>query len=1098
MRRKYKTIQNKDENKTEEQKRELLKNNNNTEDLKTNFTKVSKINVNTSNKKNLIPLNPRESIKAKRYLFNKREENNNKNENKSEINKSHGKINTENKKENNKTVNNNTNNNNNNNNESKKYKFEKKKKFVPELNGIYFYRYTKTKNSLNNTQTDKDKKLNTDSNINEKSNKKKEKEKEKEDIIDNIRKKYSKKGFEKKSKIGKNKNNCMNDENQNNEKIEKVKKEEKEGEEKKVEKEEKEEKKEKEEGDDEKKIKIQTFDVSRQISNIPSDSNRTMDKTKPEKKIINSRNNKDANNISSLIKKFNNKPIYNSSLMSNINKIKKLFYENKGRNLNNDLKIKDNRTQCYTDKKDSFIELNSTTNSRNRMKRTFNFLIHQAHENSEISNTFNKMYEHYNSKKKNINKCFTIEQRDNSENAISANDNNNSSLNSISNLIKEFGQEKFQKKKCFKITIPLNEGKIEKKTIKKTNLRNLLDITPAKKSYNINTNITKDNDLKKGQSFNITNKIVNNNTFNTTYNIYKINNTISKKDFHSNIKEKTIILPDVNQQSIENANNNRKFYKIFINNKIDVKKEEKSRKIRSNSHQRVGMYLNKPSLNYQEIIINQQIINTNSINIEIIYLLESKIKSILYKINNYDICFNECQDWIFYYFNNNIYDLIINIFKNQRNKNNMRNKIKTEILCYFLCYDASFSKTFSQAGILLKTIFQLLYNNFLLIIAYIINNFTTINDKNDMFTNTLINNLTQIVNKELRLNLSMQEIHNENCITEIIEQNFKQISNYYKMIIDNLYNYSNTQSCVTIYNNNEDNMNNKIYKFPQCLSLDLDKLNDTHKIKIISMFFFDAYKLLDNYNILDLNIFYDLYLKNHNNKDDILNNNKNKKKTITIHRNKYMNDYYKSLRNNYKSNNSSKYFLSQIKPYYKCSLLINLDILVYDNNFSNLRHDNNDNIDNNNKIIIRPGLFQFLQEMKQIYELILFCDNSFEYLIKIIDILDRKEKIFEYILSNEQISFDKNGSIKNIESLGRNLKNIIILDKNQTFFKLNNDNIIYVKPFYGGINNDGNILNNLTDVLKKIKYDMEDIDDVRIPISNHKAEIFTKISTNLF
>ena len=112
--------------------------------------------------------------------------------------------------------------------------------------------------------------------------------------------------------------------------------------------------------------------------------------------------------------------------------------------------------------------------------------------------------------------------------------------------------------------------------------------------------------------------------------------------------------------------------------------------------------------------------------------------------------------------------------------------------------------------------------------------------------------------------------------------------------------------------------------------------------------------------------------------------------------------------------------------------------------------------------------------------------------------LDKKEKIFEYILSNEQISFDKNGSIKNIESLGRNLKNIIILDKNQTFFKLNNDNIIYVKPFYGGINNDGNILNNLTDVLKKIKYDMEDIDDIRIPISNHKAEIFTKISTNLF
>ena len=77
--------------------------------------------------------------------------------------------------------------------------------------------------------------------------------------------------------------------------------------------------------------------------------------------------------------------------------------------------------------------------------------------------------------------------------------------------------------------------------------------------------------------------------------------------------------------------------------------------------------------------------------------------------------------------------------------------------------------------------------NFLLLITYILNNFTATNDNNDIFNCHLINNLNQIVNKELKLNLSNQEIHNENCIIEIIEQNFKQIDNYYKMIIDNLY-----------------------------------------------------------------------------------------------------------------------------------------------------------------------------------------------------------------------------------------------------------------------------------------------------------------------
>jgi len=506
--------------------------------------------------------------------------------------------------------------------------------------------------------------------------------------------------------------------------------------------------------------------------------------------------------------------------------------------------------------------------------------------------------------------------------------------------------------------------------------------------------------------------------------------------------------------------------------------------------------MNKPSKNIQEIIINQQIINTNIINIENIYLLETKIKSILNKINNYDICFNECQDWIFYYFNNNVYDLIINLFKNKRNKNSMNNKIKIEILCYFLCYDASFSKNFSQAGILLKTIFQLLHNNFLLLITYALNNFTTTNDSNNnKFNNILINNLNQIINKELKLNLSMQEIHNENCIIEILEQNYKQINNYYKMIIDNLYNYFNIPSLSTSGSKSKDDINNnKIYKFPQCLFLDIDKLNNNQKLRIISLFFFDAYKLLNNYNILDLKIFFDLYLNKQINKNENIYNNKIIQKLIYGQKNNYNNEYYKILRNSFNLNNNSKYLLPQIKSYYEYSLLINLDILLYNNEYSKFV---NINKDKNKKIILRRGLLQFLQEMKQIYELILFSNNSFDYITKVLRSFEKNEKLFEYILSNNQISFDKKGSISNIESLGRNLNHIIILDKDQSLLKMNNSNIIYVKPFYGDVNNDGNILNNLIDILKKIKYDMEEIDDVRISIFNHRLEIFTKISTNL-
>ena len=172
--------------------------------------------------------------------------------------------------------------------------------------------------------------------------------------------------------------------------------------------------------------------------------------------------------------------------------------------------------------------------------------------------------------------------------------------------------------------------------------------------------------------------------------------------------------------------------------------------------------------------------------------------------------------------------------------------------------------------------------------------------------------------------------------------------------------------------------------------------------------------------------------------------------------------------------------------------MINLDILVYFNEWMNIY-----NSGKNNKVILRPGTSQFLQEMKQIYELIIFFFFSFEYISKILKSFENNEKFFEYILSNNQLNFEKNGSISNLDCLNRDLKNIIILDKQQSISKLNKDNIIYVKPFYGDVNNDGNILNKLGEILINIKYDMEEVDDIRISLIKHKFDIITTITTNL-
>ena len=215
--------------------------------------------------------------------------------------------------------------------------------------------------------------------------------------------------------------------------------------------------------------------------------------------------------------------------------------------------------------------------------------------------------------------------------------------------------------------------------------------------------------------------------------------------------------------------------------------------------------------------------------------------------------------------------------------------------------------------------------------------------------------------------------------------------------------------------------------------------------------------------------------------------------------------YQKNKKNYNKINYSSKYLLSPIKSCYKYTLLINLNVLMYfkDLNSNHIGRYNsfnkNVNENKNKKVILRPGLIDFLEDIKDIYELIFFSNNSLEYIHTLLKCIENCDKYFRHILSNSQISFNKDGTIKDLNILGRNIKRIIIIDKEQNLFKLNseNENVIYVKPFYGDIFNDRNILSNLNDILKKIRNEIEDNDNIKISLRKHKLEIFTKISTQL-
>jgi hypothetical protein len=241
--------------------------------------------------------------------------------------------------------------------------------------------------------------------------------------------------------------------------------------------------------------------------------------------------------------------------------------------------------------------------------------------------------------------------------------------------------------------------------------------------------------------------------------------------------------------------------------------------------------------------------NFNKINIEIFYSLMTKIQEIVMKINTYENCCNECNDFILFFFENELYESFISSFKIANNRNMIINIIKVEILCFFLYYDSSFYKNHIQAGILFKTIFNLMSMNFLIKVSYIMNNFIKIGSYNIYNTN-LFNDLNKYIKKEINKSISSQEIHNENFVMNLIKQNYIQINNYYQMIIDNLDIYNSSKKI--IYKDMKNN--NGTYKFPQCLSLDFSDQKNKLKSKIISNFFFDAFKSLNSYNISDLKI----------------------------------------------------------------------------------------------------------------------------------------------------------------------------------------------------------------------------------------------------
>ena len=158
-------------------------------------------------------------------------------------------------------------------------------------------------------------------------------------------------------------------------------------------------------------------------------------------------------------------------------------------------------------------------------------------------------------------------------------------------------------------------------------------------------------------------------------------------------------------------------------------------------------------------------------------------------------------------------------------------------------------------------------------------------------------------------------------------------------------------------------------------------------------------------------------------------------------------------------------FLKPISPKYKYTLVLDLD--------ETLVHYISDN--DSAYIEIRPGAEEFIKELSEYYEIIIFTAALKTYADLVIDGIDPDGVVVERLYRQHTISIG-NANIKDLDKLGREIKHVIIIDNFMENFSLQSKNGLYIDDFEG---------NEYDDELEYLKKDLIELaklnpDDIRL------------------
>ena len=427
----------------------------------------------------------------------------------------------------------------------------------------------------------------------------------------------------------------------------------------------------------------------------------------------------------------------------------------------------------------------------------------------------------------------------------------------------------------------------------------------------------------------------------------------------------------------------------------------------------------------------------NFINLEDLIILDNRLDDIKKSLLIKKQPINESFEYLNYFYNSSIYQNIDDILKIIIDSNYIKVSLNCKLISLIICYDCSRENNiFEQTHLLLKEIVELNYKSTILIYEYILENIISKNDvtnENDFWKLKLENIIKIFKNSEYKSEINKFLQFDEKKIETSFIEKIKTNSNY---IINN----------INIILTNIKSKNNEYIQ-------SLFKALNTISFKDIFHIFFT----------------YIIYFKNI--QGSIL----------------LQNIFLSNLLQGNSFNNNMILPYIKTKNIKKYSLVLDLE--------ETLLHFNKNSKNNKEGFIdIRPGTLKFLDDISQFYELIVFNEGEKNFTDFLIDTLEENKIYFEHRFYREHIIIDNNDIVKDLVRIGRSLDKILIVDNMKQNFKLQKDNGILIKSFYGKEDYSGRadtILEELAKILIKIA---QEGGDLRKSIIKYKNEIVNKIT----